>query len=340
MRTGQREMAVTAAQVGEAVRFTIRSHPRRGASYSGFWWLLGIQLLVLTGILDLLPRALKLLVLAVLMAVMILRADWGLGALVVDAKGVRSKSLIGRWGARSIAWSELRAIVRDTHGTLLLVRHDRRPDWLPIDQFGDADEIAAAIARHFPFDTTSPGRPSLKNSSMQAVALLLLAGVLLLWKFAVVPLFLAGWHFYAEPLHLLLVFCLPLGVALAWWRIWPEGKPDPLPTAVVSGLLLGLVFTGVLLDLNRIATEWRQREDSMLLRLVHTSRDGRKWEVVAPPAGMHLPARLRFEERWQGYASPVQVGETWRVTVWRGWLNDIALPPGGLQAIERVEAGR
>ena len=272
----------------------------------------------------------------------------GSGSLIVDAQGLCIEPLLGaRRFAKRVAWSEIRDIgLEEQNGRTMLriVRRDYVTMQWAIGVYGPVDEIVAAIRAHVELDP----EPLRSNAALGAdigerplhvlgvaMAALVLTMVVHGWA----P---KAWHTSAETLLAPALVTVPLAILGAGLWIRRDRKAYPWPAAILSGLVLGLVLNFTVLTGNRLLTEagWRTEERAEFRLDEIKTESGRlrqRWRPLDPHAWRFDKGRFHVRQSWPGYDATLQAGATYRVTVWRGALNDIAFPPDAFHAAQRVD---
>ena len=270
--------------------------------------------------------------------------DGSMSTLVVDEEGLRIEPLLGgQRFVRRIAWRDMRRIELERFGGLPLLSiasHDHSLRRIRLDTFGKPEAIVAAIRQHIDIDpqaltVQSPMTEDVGNRVLHVIGVAV--GALLLTLAADYWL-LHAWHTSSESLFAPLLVTLPLAILLAWLWIRGEGKAYPFLAACVSGLLLGGALNFTVLTVNRLYTEARPlRVEQVLLRFDESDDRRQKWTPLDPQALRFRDGYFHIADSWSGFNAALEPGQTYRVTVWRGWLNDIALPPDAFRMAERAE---
>lgn len=194
--------------------------------------------------------------------------------------------------------------------------------------YSDFDQIIAALKPHVVFDAHEV---SVNVAGMEdigdRVKYVLGAGVVLfLWGIVLEVLFMEYWHLSSENMFGWLKYSLPAGILLAYAYIRLDKKAHALQAALISGLLLGGSMNFVILQSNRIYTEFYGQTQFYTFKYVEEKPRGQKW--LPPEAVKTHDGYFYVHPNWEvGYAKNVEVGKSYRIGIKKGLLNDWAFAP-------------
>ena len=268
----------------------------------------------------------------------------GSGALVVNEHGMRVEPLLGAQRfAQRLVWADVRSLELEQQGVQTMLRivcHDCRVLHWPIEAYGPTGPIVAAIRTHFDFDPVvlQPNQGFGADIGQRPLYVIVLAFACLLLVLAIEHMGLRAWHTPSGFLFALFLVVMPFAIVASGLWIRRDRKAHPWLAAVFAGALAGIFLALALQSGNRLLTEagWRTEERAEF-RLESTGRYGQRWAPADPQAWPFDEGYFEISKGWPGYDARLEAGHSYRLTVWRGALNDIAFPLEAFSEAHRVE---
>lgn len=204
---------------------------------------------------------------------------------------------------------------------------------IPLMLFKNADLLLDLLHQYVEFDKTPirPHLPAIATNDIGQRVLYLLALAIILAVSAMIlsGLLLKSLHFGNEPYWYLLLL-----IPLLWFPcfsiIKAEHKAYPLPTTVISVAVLALCIYFSMIQLNRYLTEQQSQTTMHAFKLVHADDKHQEWTAAHALIDLKTEHNqtLYVYKTWKdGFNPNLKTGKTYRLSVQKGWLNDMAFSP-------------
>lgn len=192
--------------------------------------------------------------------------------------------------------------------------------------YSDFDQIIRQLKQYVDFDAhvIVQDIPGMEDIGERVKYVLGAGVVLLIWGLVMAVALLSDWHLSSENMFDWLKYSVPAAILLAYIYIRQEKKPQALLAAIISGVVLGAGFNFVLLQGNRLYTEFNGQTRFYTFHYADdTQQRGQKW---LPPAEVVThDGYFYVHPDWnECYAAQLQVGKSYRIAIKQGYLNDWA----------------
>ena len=134
-----------------------------------------------------------------------------------------------------------------------------------------------------------------------------------------------AWHGSSENMFSWFFISFPVAVFLSYFWIKGERKSNPFGASILTGVVLGGVFSYDFLLLNRWNNELTATHIYYEFTFDEQNSRYQQWTPIGKAKSdiIFHDGYVRVHDVWDGYTNNFQVGKTYKIAVAKGNLNDI-----------------
>lgn len=241
----------------------------------------------------------------------------------------------------------------------LIIHTNHNKQIIKIGAYTHYEQMVSLIRTHSPVEIKEINYDKVLNHpvfnqdvSKRTIIITSIAVMLLIFSGLIAWQFIQAIHIGTESWVRWLIMTVPASIAMSYMILRKEsGNPAPLLSALISGLLLGLMMNYLILNVNRAINETTATQTLQLQATVTKQYESKYYAegLFSTPIRrlLHLPKKvtkikhnqyftfthpekvgtryLSITDEWQGYNANLQVGQTYLIKVKQGRWNDLLL---------------